>query len=147
VRTNVVWINVAENLKSGNQPVYMHERPLVHGSKPKGGLFNTSEVARTGEYWVPLTPLVDMDEIQWSKTASERYVRIPVSAYLTESTGLASILATGLEIGARAMTSLAMRYKQEPKEIILVIGHECMDLSAEGRPQFRCFVGLAAKTK
>lgn len=147
MHTEIVWLNVEEHLKRGKQPVYLHERPLIHGDKPKRNLFNLSEIARAGEFWVPLTPVLDFDEIQWSKTASERYVRIPIMAYRTQAHAHASILVTGLEVGTRAMASFAMRYKQEPESIVLVVGHECTDLSDQGTPQFRCFVGIAIRTK
>ena len=147
LNTEVVWINVEENLQSGHQPVYMHKRPLLHGDSPKRNLFNLSEVARVGEFWVPITPVVDMDQIQWSKTAGDKFVRIPISAYRTRDHALASILATGIEVGTRAMASLAMRYKQEPKSVILVVGHECTDLSDQGAQQFRCYIGMAIRTK
>ena len=147
MNTNIIWLDVTENLREGNQPVFMHERPLVHGNKPKGGLFNTAEVARTGEFWVPTTPVLDIDEIQWSKTACERYVRVPLHAYRTRDRALASVFVAGLEIGTRAMASLALRYKQEPQDITLIVGHECTDLISQGVSQFRCYVGLAIRTK
>ena len=147
MKTEIVWLDVAEHLKSGKQPMYMYERPLVHGTSPKRGLFNQSEVARKGEYWVPQNPVMNVDQIQWAKTAGERYVRIPISAYRTSDHAWASILVTGMEIGTRAMASLAMRYKQEPQSVVLVVGHECTDLSDQGHQQFRCYVGLAIRTK
>jgi hypothetical protein len=147
VNTEIVWINVQQHLETRKQPVYMYERPLVHGDKPKRNLFNTSEVARAGEFWVPLTPVLEMDEVQWSKTESDKHVRIPVQAYRTVDHALSSILVTGLEVGTRAMASLALRYKQEPKSVVLVVGHECTDLSGQGVQQFRCYIGLAIRTR
>lgn len=145
MRTTIRWVDVAANLEDGNQPVVLIERELVHGDEPKGNLFSVAEVARLGSFWVATAPLISADnDPKWSLTAKDKYVRVPVNAYLTAERAKSHILATGLEIGVRATMSYLEKVGKAPEELILIIGIQVDDLAPE-RNHFRCYVGVAFK--
>ena len=145
MRTTVRWVDVSTSLNDGNQPVVLIERELVHGSEPKGQLFNVAEVARLGSFWVATAPLIsDSNDPRWSLTAKDKYVRVPISAYLTAERAKSHILVTGIEIGVRAAMSYTGKVGKAPEELILCIGQQVDDLAPE-RNHFRCYVGVAIK--
>jgi hypothetical protein len=145
MRTTIRWVDVAPYLKEGTQPVVLVERELVHGTSPKGQLFSIAEVARLGSFWVATAPLISSDnDPKWSLTAKDKYVRVPIHAYLTAARAKSHILATGMEIGIRAAMSYLQKVGKEPEELILIIGIQVDDL-APARNHFRCYVGVALK--
>jgi hypothetical protein len=142
------WIDVSPHLAAKQQPVILLERPLLHGNDTKGGLFSTAEVARVGKHWAANGPLVGADvDPAWRFTREGTHVRVPVNGYVTTSRAKSQILATGLEIGIRAMVSYRQRTPEEPQELILILGHQVDDLHDEGRDNFRCYVGVAVRTE
>lgn len=139
------WLDVSVNLAAGLQPVFMVERPLAHGEDRRGGVFAAAEVGRLGDFWVPKSPVVGVDEVSWAVTRHGELVRVPVTAYRTPTRAASSILATGLELGFAALAALtATQTKAVPTDVHLVIGHECTDLQPEDA--FRCYVGIAIVT-
>jgi hypothetical protein len=145
MRTTVRWIDVSASLKDGIQPTVLIERELAHGTDPKGQLFNLAEVARLGSFWAATAPLISADEDpQWSLNAKDKYVRVPMHAYLTAERAKSHILVTGIEIGIRAAMSFARKVRKAPEELILCIGQQVDDLAPE-RNHFRCYVGVAFK--
>lgn len=143
MRFDVKWIDVSKNLTRGDQPVFLLERPLLHGTDERGALFSSGKVARVGSYWVPQSSLIGESEVEWGLTKSDQYVRIPVWAYRTTVRSLSAIFAVGMEIGMRAIASLKYRIRADPTIVTLVLGHEITDLPAENA--FRCYVGMAIR--
>lgn len=140
------WIDPTPNLASGVKPTLVLERELAHGTKPNGGLFNQSKVARTGEFWVAQTSVVS-EPVLWTFCREGDFVRIPVSAYRSATRYASSVLAVGLEIGLAAMASLRKHTPVDPLIVHLVLGNQCTDLSPYGEDAYRCYVGIAIQTK
>lgn len=136
------WLDVTQHLASGIQPVFMLERPLLRGDKPRGGLFASSEVARRGRYWVAAGDLLSAP-VRWSLVHTGQYVRVPVFAYKTSSRALSAILAMGVMLGMRGADSVRGVTAEEIVTAVMVLGHECAD-TGDG---FRTYVGLAFETK
>lgn len=141
---SVIWIDPVPNLLAQQQPVQMIERELLHGTKPKANLFNTSEVARVGNYWVPQNS-VTQEGTLWTVAKEGQYVRVPVMAYKTVSRSAAHIFATGLTVGLAAFMSLQAHTNERPVRIYLVLGNICSDLHPQ-EDAFRCYVGIAIQT-
>ncbi len=140
----VHWIDVTENLATQQQPVFLLERPLIHGKNVKGGVFNVAEVARVGTYWVPTSDL-NIATIAWSKTASGQYVRIPVFGYRTQQPAESAVFGTAVQLGISALASLYQKVSNAPVLCThLVIGHQVHHLGPEG---YRGYLGLAFQTK
>lgn len=139
----VHWIDVRPNVLSGQQPVFLLQRPS-HGTKGSTYGFASAEVARLGEYWVPQAPVLSGDA--WSFTRTGELVRIPVHAYKTEQRAIASLWGLALQVGMAAMLELRNHTPDIPQEVTLVLGHECTDLYP-AEEAFRGYVGLAFKTK
>ncbi|MCI0420753.1 MAG: hypothetical protein L0312_16255 [Acidobacteria bacterium] len=127
------WIDVTPNLTSGQQPVFMLERPYLHDSGK----------VRTGTFWVPQASLED-PSTQWSVTESGDFVRVPVMAYRTRERAMSLILGTGLQLGIAAIMSLRHHTQDEPISAVLLLGHEVSDLPDKNA--FRVYVGLALRT-
>lgn len=143
MKFDVQWCNVLPNLVTGIPPSFMLERELLHGTNPKGSVFNVAEVVRVGRFMVPQTPVL-LDQVKWAMTDSGQYVRVPIFAYRTNGRSLSEIWGLGIQIGLAAAESLRSIDPQPPKSAILVLGHECTDLSPE--EAFRCYVGVAFRT-
>lgn len=137
------WIDVTENLTTQQQPVFLLERPLAHGSHAKGHLFNVAEVARLGTYWTPTSDL-NTDPVRWSKTASGQYVRIPVFGYRTRQSAEAAIFGMAIQLGITALASLQQQVNVPILSTYLVLGHQVHHLGPEG---YRGYLGLAFQTK
>ena len=143
---NIQWINVQQSLAQGVQPVFLLERPLLHGSSAKGGVFGIAEVARVGDFWVPEDdPLTTSG--QWALTRSGSHCRVPILAYRTQERALGSIWGLGLQLGLAALASIRQHTDDPPVECHMILGHECTDLGPLGVSAFRCYVGLAIRTK
>jgi hypothetical protein len=143
---NIQWVDVRPYLAAGQQPVFLLERPLLHGNSPRGGIFGIAEVAREGVFWVPNTDPVTTDG-GWTQTLTGAHVRIPVLAYRTQERAIAGIWGLGLQLGFAAMLKLRQRTEDMPESLHIVLGHECTDLASEGVDAFRCYVGIAIRTK
>jgi len=143
MKFDVQWCNVLPNLITGVPPSYVIERELLHGVNPHGSVFNVAEVSRVGRYVVPQTPVL-IENIRWGVTNSDQYVRIPIFAYRTKGRSLSEIWGLGIQIGLAAAESLRSIDPLPPKSAVLVLGHECTDLSPEDA--FRCYVGVAFRT-
>lgn len=139
------WVDVRPYLAQGVQPVFMLERPLLHGHAAKGGVFGVAEVARTGTYWVPEDDPLTTDG-HWAVTKAGAHVRVPVLAYRTPERALASIWGLGVQLGAAAVASLARRTPARVLAAHLILGHECSDLTPHASA-FRCYVGLAIQVE
>ncbi len=140
----VEWVDVRPHLVNGIQPVHLFERPLLHGSKPKGGLFSVAEVARVGEFWVPQTSVIEPNT-KWALCRDGQFVRVPITAYRTSQRAASSILLAGLHTGMAAMHDLRNHTATVPLGVMLVLGHECTDLGTEHG--YRCYIGIAIQTK
>lgn len=139
----VHWIDVTMNLASQQQPVFLLERPLAHGTQPKGGVFNVAEVAREGTFWCPTSDL-NHYQVQWSKTSKDQYVRIPVFAYKTEKPFESVLMGMAIQLGMQAMESLRHQTAAEIVKTVLVLGHQVHHLQGGG---YRGYVGVAFHTK
>ena len=137
------WIDVNPNLTIGQQPVFLLERPLAHGNKPKGGLFANSEIARVGHFWVPDSD-VQVEPVQWALTTSGDHVRIPVVAYRSQNAVEAVMFWSGIQIGLQAADSLRRKTPKEIIRAIMVMGHQCHDLGEQG---IRGYLGIAFQVK
>ncbi len=143
---NVEWLDINPYLTSRQQPVFMIERPLPESAQGKvnGGVFLTAQVARTGRWFVPVSPLADeVENLEWSDTHTGDFVRVPVFAYRTKERAIASIWGTGLQFGMRALDGLRRCVQTPVESCTLVLGHECHDTN----DAFRCYVGMAFKMK
>lgn len=142
---NVQWINPNYYIANGiAEPVFMLERPLLHGHSSKGGLFGIAEVARLGTFWVPEADPIDTDG-KWAMTKTGTHVRVPIFGYRTSERALASIWALGVKLGLASLNSLRQHDDRPPIECHMILGHECTDLAQFGC--FRCYVGLAFRTE
>ncbi len=142
---NTQWIDVRQHLASGQQPVFLLERPLLHGQSSKGGVFGIAEVARVGDYWVPEDDPITGDG-KWAVCRSGTHVRVPILAYRTQERALASIWGLGVQLGLAALASIRQHTSDPPTELHMILGHECSDLAPQFSA-FRCYVGIAIRTK
>lgn len=140
---DVHWIQIGFSLLSEQMPIHVIERPPMHEQAKawSGG----TEVAREGTYHVPQLDAFQVDP-RWARTATGRYVRIPVSAYRTSSRSLASIWGLGLQVGMAFLDAFRSHNVEEIKQLTLVLGDDCTDLAPQGFDAFRCYVGVAIKT-
>lgn len=138
------WIDPAPSLAAGIQPVLFLERPLLHGNKPNGGMFNSATVAREGRYWTPKHSLLAPDPL-WTLTCDGQHVHVPVNAYRTEFMGAAGIFQTGLLLGSEVMRQFRIQSREEPLCLHLVLGNDCTPLPNENA--YRCYVGFSIQCK
>lgn len=138
MKYTVHWVDVGPFLGAGVRPEVALERPLAYGDDPRGGLFNTAEVARKGVYRVPDGGVFDPD-LPWKTTSAGKTVRVPVHAYRVSEYSLAAVFALGVQLGAEAASRLAAAGFPEPGEAVMVFGSEVTDLGGA----FRAYVGLA----
>lgn len=138
------FIDVNDHLERQEQPVFLLERPLLHGDKPKGGLFNASEVARKGTFWTPTTSLLE-GNIEWSLVDKDQYVRVPIFAYRTASKAASHIVGLAFQCGMLVQQAFKL-HRQLDKILIchLIIGHEIHELEDDA---FRFYLGLTLQTK
>lgn len=139
----VRWIDVTPNLARKQQPVVLVERPLAHGTAPKGGVFNVAEVARLGTFWVPVSDL-NASEIQWSKTASGQFVRIPMLGYRSAQPAESALFGMALQLGIKARDALQQQTASPVLCTWLALGHQVHNLGPEG---YRGYLGLAFQIK
>jgi hypothetical protein len=139
----VHWIDVGPYLRSGQQPVFLLQRP-DHGTDRRTYGFVAADVARLGEFWVPQGPV--LDGFEWGVTRSGDMVRVPVHAYRTKQRALAAVWGLGLQVGMVALGDLVRRGLGMPKSVTLVLGHECTDL-APADDAFRCYAGMAFQVR
>lgn len=142
---DVHWINVNPYLERKEQPVFMLQRPLLHGDTKSGGVFNIAEVARVGTYYTP-TSAINEAEPKFSLTKSGDLVRIPVFAYRTQIRALSSILGVAMQLGISATYRLQQIVRgDEIESVTMILGHECHELPEPDG--FRCYAGLSFKMK
>lgn len=141
---NIQWVDVRPYLAVGQQPVFLLERPLLHGNSAKAGVFGIAEVARSGTFWVPEDDPIQADG-RWAVTKTGTHVRVPILAYCTKERALASIWGLGVQLGLASLASLRQHTSDAPTELHMILGHECTDLSPAGLSAFRCYVGLAVR--
>ena len=138
------WIDVSQNLATGQQPVAFFERELLYGSDVRGDVrYNAAEVARTGTYWVPTSDLL-VSPVEWSVTRSGSIVRVPVCSYSCPTHDAAFRILTGVQLGIVAANSLRQHTDQEIEKVTIVAGHECHDLKQSG---IRYYMGFVFKVK
>jgi hypothetical protein len=138
----IVWIDITPYLISGEQPIYMLQRPKAH-SEPKAWAGST-QIACLGEFWVPQGPVFGGEQA-WSVTKTGDMVRVPVFAYKVPRS-LASIWGMALQIGLAAVADLRHHTNDIPSEVTLVLGSDCTDLSPM-EEMYRCYAGIAIRTK
>ncbi len=139
---NTQWVDVRPYLAQGQEPIFLLERPLLHGHSAKGGVFGIAEVARLGDFWVPTADPIRTDG-GWSLCKTGTHARVPILAYRTTERALSAIWGLGLQLGLAALAALRTKTPEPPTEMHMILGHECTDLTAG----FRCYVGLAIRTK
>ena len=135
------WVDVTESLRRSVQPIMVLERSPIHTQgKAWSG---PSEVARTGEFVVPDSPVTD-NVIKWVTTVSGNFVRVPLHAYKTNvPDSVSALFGLGLQLGLQAAGQLAQQ-KIVPIHVTLVLGHECHRM-ADGI--YRGYVGFSFRTK
>lgn len=137
------WIDVAEALEQKVQPRAILERPKAGGDRAtNAGIFGTSRVGRTGEFWVPSGPINDA-EIKWEVTSQGDHVSIPMQAYRTPESAKSWLAACALEMGLRAGFDLARKSPRRPVEVTLVLGHK-VDVVDNS---YRYYLGLAVRVE
>jgi hypothetical protein len=129
--------------------VLLYERPKRQYDLNKGFIAGT-EIARTGEFWVPQAPLsqVKGQSLDFTVTKTGDMVRIPLFSYHVPAS-MSVLLGFGMQIAIAAMTELRKHTPDVPHTAVMVIGRDCPYVSdvAGAANQFRCFVGLALQTK
>jgi hypothetical protein len=143
----VQWIDVTPNLVLDQQPVLLVERPLAHGDEPKGGVFNTAEVARVGAFWVPRK--IQEEEIAWRVTRTGQHVRIPLDRYRTPQPIESVLFGNAVSLGMMAMESFRRQSNAPIEYVLLVLGHQVRNLGSENRGEegYEAYLGLAIVTK
>ena len=141
MKIHTTYLDVDPYLAKGEQPIWFLERPLLHGNQPNAGVFNTTEIARRGTFWVPGNP--DQRPIEWSMVNQGQYVRVPIWAIRTSGPIASEIPQYGLVYGVRLMDSLREHTRDPVLELVLFMGENVHALS-DG---YRFYVGLAFKTK
>jgi hypothetical protein len=131
VRIDVLWVDVAPFLARKEQPVVLLERPVLNAA-------SVARPARCGEFWVP----DDTATPRWRLTKAGDHVRVPVTAYLTSYRAASSVLATGIEVGMRAVVDLGEHFSGKPESVTLVLGRECNAVD----DRYRVYVGMAIRT-
>lgn len=142
----VHWKDLTPYLNQSQGPQFYIERPLKHGSDKKGGVFNHSEVARTGEFWTPQNSVISQD-LKWAVCKLGDHVRIPIFAYETMMRTESCVLASGLQIALAAVLDCIKVSGQVPIATHLLLGHQCTDLAPQGQDAYRCYVGICFQTK
>lgn len=142
MKFEVAWIDVNEHLRTQQQPVHMHQRPLAHNeAKAWAG---PSKVGRLGEFWT-VQRMGDDGKIAFSVCRDGDFVRVPIIAYQTKERALASLFGLGVQIGLAAGVELRNHVAESPIEVLMVIGSECHDLPDASA--FRCYIGISMRTK
>jgi hypothetical protein len=144
MKLDVQWVDIEAMDYSGQPHAVMLPRQLIHGNKPNGGLFNKAEVGRIGKIWVPQAQVV-LSGVIYSMTRSGEFVHVPIFLYVPQRS-LSGILASGIEIGLRAIHELRRYTQDEVKLVTLVIGNECKDLGTAGGG-YACHAGIALWTE
>lgn len=143
INYDVHWIDVSPFLISGEQPIYLLPRLKLHNeSKAWAG---STQIANTGEFWVPHGPILPGNNFDWAFTRTGDLVRIPVFAYKVNR-ALASIWALGLQVGMSSIINFRENTKESINSVILVLGNSCTDL-LPNEDAFRCYIGIAVRTK
>ncbi len=143
---SIQWLNVQPYLDQRKQPVIALKRPMS-GNRPDrvdidDRLFGSGQRGRTGTFWVPVSSLLD-PEIKWSSTTQGESVRVPLIGYTTPVKAKSCILSSGLEMGMRAVASLASQTRKQIVEVIVVLGTEVHALPKA----YQCYVGLALRVE
>jgi len=137
------FIDVSENLIKREQPSYLVRRPVV--GDPNATRIST-DLARTGVFWVPQSALVHGGDANWSKTSSGELVRVPIHAYRVPFVEQAGIAAVGTEIGMRAMADLVITKRViEIKEVRLIVGQDVTKLPDD--TGYRIYMGMTIRTE
>lgn len=143
MEVDLSWIDVTPYLASGRQPFFPLPRDKAHGGAKAwaGG----TQIGTVGEFWVLQgDPLAG--DAPFAVVRSGDVVVVPVLAYRTAFRALPALFGLGLQIGLAAATQLRNHTRDVPKSACLVLGHDCTDLTPEA-DAFRCYVGLAFRTK
>lgn len=137
------WVDVAQFLLEGIQPVAISKRPHAHaGGKAWAG---STQVGQVGEFWVPYTHLFD-ERVQWSNTKIGEAVRIPMFPFDTAVRLPSALLALGVQIGMVSVVEMMKHTRDVPRHVKLVLGNQVTDLSP-AEEKFRCYIGIAIQTK
>jgi hypothetical protein len=145
---NVQWLDVTNNLATGVQPIYMFKRQLLHGTEPKGGVFNVAQVACRGEFWIPQGNLLRGCPVQFAHTKQGEWVRIPMFDYPSQVRSVADVFRVGIQLGvelaSRAIQQIQTRTNRVVDHTVMILGHDKTDINLlDGTPAFRCYAGLA----
>lgn len=144
---DVRYFDVNAQVVNGHQPCIVISRPLMHGSDPKGGVFNKAQVARRGEYWVPQNRLFE-GPLKFSLTKQGELVRIPMWDYAVNDSALSAAVAFGITVGmeltSQALQEIQTATNKPVTKALIVLGHECHGITLnDGKAGLRCYAGLA----
>jgi len=92
--------------------------------------------------YVPVTSLLVEGPTEYAFTQIGSFVRVPIVAYKTTHLALPDIFGLGVQLGIAAVDKLRTQHDKTPKNVQLVIGHQCTDLRP-GEEAFRCYIGIA----
>ena len=121
-------------------PAYvMVERPLIHGSDPRAGIFSGAEVARSGNYAVHHD---FADDSSWSITTSGDVVRVPLHRLRTPTRSPVELVQAGFMAASKALTAFMQLRLGEPCRLLVVMGNDIVD-HIEPEPFYVIALGIA----
>jgi hypothetical protein len=139
---SVSWHDVSEGLRTNQQPVVIMERAMVTSADRPAGWKETTQRARIGTYWVPVSSVHEA-YIEWRMTKQGDYVQVPLVAYKTQIRSAVALFGAGIEIGMRAMHAIQQQTSSPIEEVHLCLGHTHYDLYPEDG--FRACVGVSIR--
>ncbi len=144
---DVRYFDVNQQVANGHQPVIVISRPLMHGTDPKGGVFNQAKVARRGEYYVPQNRFFE-GPLKFVLTRQGELVRIPMWDYPTDAPAISAAgalcLQMGIELTSQALQEIQTTTNKPVTKALIVMGHEWHSIVLkDGNPGLRGYVGVA----
>ncbi len=127
-------------------PAYiMIQRPLLHGDDPCAGFLSGAEIARAGNYAVPVRPdLFGRDS--WSVTTTGDVVRVPLHRLRTPTRAQAELVQAGFLFASKAVAAFTQLRCGEPQRLIVILGNDVID-HVEPEPFYEIALGMAVVYK
>lgn len=141
------WVSITPDMLSRPEapvwelPAQVIPRPANGAGLENRTVFAVAESAKVGDFWVPQGPLVSAP-VRFARTRLGDAVRVPMWAYRTAKRNRSCILATGMELAARAVEALVAQTGRLPSEMTCVVGDDCVPLTDDA---YRCFVNFALR--
>ena len=123
---DVRFHELTDYITAGKKPVLMIERPQIGESDTITNPFSTGQLGRVGNFWVPEGDLLS-DKVVWAHANKGDRVRVPMQSYMTESPSKSRLVASGIEIGWRAMLGFVQScHHLEPLNMVVHMNSECL---------------------